>query len=87
MRWDAEEHYSARAPQIYAGRELIAMAKVKETDSIVHIGCGTGRLTLELANLALQGHVTGIDPSEEMFMKAPRVSGLFENGLNSVNIR
>ncbi len=79
MRWDAEKYDSTWAPQIDAGRELIAMAGVKETDSILDIGCGTGKLTIELASLAQRGHVTGIDPSEEMLLKAVAVSRDFEN--------
>jgi trans-aconitate methyltransferase len=74
MRWDAEKYDSVKAPQIDAGRELIAMAKVRDTDSILDIGCGTGTLTIELARLASKGNVIGIDPSEEMLEKARKVS-------------
>ncbi len=79
MRWDAEKYDSTKAPQIDAGRELIAMACIRESDSILDIGCGTGKLTIELANRAPRGHVTGIDPSEEMLEKATAVSRDFEN--------
>jgi trans-aconitate methyltransferase len=79
MRWDAEKYDSVRAPQIDAGRELIAMAKVKETDSILDIGCGTGKLTFELARMASQGCVTGIDPSEEMLARARTIRSPFGN--------
>jgi len=79
MRWDAEKYDSVRAPQIDAGRELIAMTKVKETDSILDIGCGTGKLTFELAQLASQGCVTGIDPSEEMLARARTIRSRFGN--------
>jgi trans-aconitate methyltransferase len=79
MKWDAEKYDSARAPQIDAGRELIAMSRVKETDAILDIGCGTGKLTFELAQLASCGCVTGIDPSEEMLAKAKRIGSPFDN--------
>lgn len=70
MRWDAERYDLTHAPQIDAGMELIEMASVRAEDSILDIGCGTGKLTLELALLAHKGKVVGIDPSAEMFDKA-----------------
>lgn len=79
MKWDAEKYDSVKAPQVDAGRELIAMAQVRENDSILDIGCGTGKLTLELARLAPGGAVTGIDPSREMLDKAREVAGTAAN--------
>jgi trans-aconitate 2-methyltransferase len=70
MRWDAEKYDSVKGPQVDAGRELISIAHVKETDEILDIGCGTGKLTFELARLASKGSVIGIDPSEDMLEKA-----------------
>ncbi len=74
MKWDAEKYDSVKAPQVDAGRELIEMANVCDTDSILDIGCGTGKLTIELARLASKGCIVGIDPSEEMLEKAKEVS-------------
>lgn len=79
MKWDAEKYDSVKAPQIDAGKELIAMAGIRETDSVLDIGCGTGKLTIELARLASRGNVVGIDPSEEMLEKALAVSSGVEN--------
>jgi trans-aconitate methyltransferase len=79
MKWDAEQYDNARAPQIDAGRELIAMAGVKEDDSILDLGCGTGKLTVELARLAHRGKVVGIDPSAEMFERARQTTGPMSN--------
>jgi SAM-dependent methyltransferase len=55
MRWDAEKYDAVKAPQVDAGKELIAMAKVKDTDSVLDLGCGTGKLTVELAKRASIG--------------------------------
>jgi ubiquinone/menaquinone biosynthesis C-methylase UbiE len=74
MKWDAEKYDSVKAPQVDAGRELIEMANVCDTDSILDIGCGTGKLTIELARLASKGYIVGIDPSEEMLEKYKRTS-------------
>ena len=79
MRWDAEKYDSTHAPQIDAGMELIEMAAVKAGDSILDIGCGTGKLTVELARQASKGSVMGIDPSEEMLKKARSVSEEINN--------
>ncbi len=79
MRWDAEKYDSVKAPQVDAGRELIEMARIRECDSVLDIGCGTGKLTMELARLASRGEVVGIDPSEEMLLKATSVSSGVEN--------
>jgi trans-aconitate methyltransferase len=74
MKWDAEKYDAVKAPQIDAGRELIELARVREDDHVLDIGCGTGKLTVELARLASKGAVVGIDPSEEMLEKAGQVS-------------
>ncbi len=79
MKWDAEIYDAVKAPQIDAGRELIEMARVREDDQVLDLGCGTGKLTLELARLAPRGSVTGIDPSGEMLEKASSVLADAEN--------
>ncbi len=79
MKWDAQTYDAVKAPQIDAGRELIAMARVRENDAILDLGCGTGKLTVELARLAPQGRVTGLDPSPEMLAKAREASAAFGN--------
>jgi trans-aconitate 2-methyltransferase len=74
MKWDAAQYDSVKAPQVDAGKELIALAKVKNNDSVLDIGCGTGKLTVELSRLASQGTVLGLDPSVEMLEKAEEIS-------------
>ncbi|MBI5848885.1 MAG: methyltransferase domain-containing protein [Nitrospirae bacterium] len=74
MRWDAERYDRVKAPQIEAGKELTVMAGIREDYSVLDIGCGTGKLTLELSRLASGGEIVGIDPSEEMQRKAEEVS-------------
>ncbi len=74
MKWDAWKYDAVKAPQIDAGRELIVLAKVRESDSILDLGCGTGKLTVELARLACRGSVVGLDPSREMLDKAREIS-------------
>jgi len=61
IKWDAEKYDSSRAPQIDTSMKIIAVAGVKEADSILGIECGTGMLSIEITNLASLSHVTGID--------------------------
>lgn len=77
MRWDADRYDRVNIQQYESGRELLDLAHVKETDSILDLGCGTGKLTIDMARLAWNGRVVGIDPSAEMMMKAKeRCSGI-----------
>lgn len=79
MRWDAESYDSVKAPQIEAGKELGAMAEIGEHHYVLDIGCGTGKLTLDLARLAYRGEVIGVDPSAEMLHKAEEVAAKASN--------
>jgi len=79
MKWDAAQYDAVKAPQIDAGKELIALAQVRKNDAILDLGCGTGKLTLELALLASKGSVVGIDPSEEMLAKARTAASVAGN--------
>ncbi|MBI5409159.1 MAG: methyltransferase domain-containing protein [Nitrospirae bacterium] len=79
MKWDAEMYDSAKSPQTDAGRELIALAKVREDDSILDLGCGAGRLTIELAKLAHKGNIVGIDPSQDMLGRAREKASSMDN--------
>jgi ubiquinone/menaquinone biosynthesis C-methylase UbiE len=85
MKWDAGMYDSTHSPQTEAGRELIEMADVRDDDSILDIGCGTGTLTIELARLAHKGKVVGIDSSIEMLERA-REKTLSANNIALINI-
>ncbi len=70
MRWDAAKYEATHSAQNDAGKELIAMAALTAGDTVLDIGCGTGSLTVELAVLAADGRVVGLDPSAEMLALA-----------------
>lgn len=79
MKWDAEKYDAVKAPQVDAGKELITLARVQEDDAVLDLGCGTGKLTIELARLTPKGRVVGIDPSQEMLDKAKDASTGMKN--------
>jgi trans-aconitate 2-methyltransferase len=79
MKWDAEKYDAVKAPQVDAGRELVSLARVREDEAILDLGCGTGMLTVELARLTSKGHVVGLDPSGEMLDKAKGASTGIKN--------
>jgi ubiquinone/menaquinone biosynthesis C-methylase UbiE len=50
--------------QFEGGKKLAAMMEVKKDDTVLDVGCGTGRLAVYLAGIVgPAGSVTGIDPS------------------------
>jgi trans-aconitate methyltransferase len=79
MKWNADKYDSGCCPQAQASRELLKCAGVRVADSVLDLGCGTGAVTVELARIAREGRVTGIDPSGEMLAKARRNADDFDN--------
>lgn len=54
-------------------RDIVEMAKLKESKSVLDIGCGTGNLALEIAKwLPSGGYVIGIDAGEKMVTLAKK---------------
>ena len=52
-----------------ASEILLKLLKIKDTDDILDVGCGTGHLTRKLRSLT-KGKVVGIDPSKGMIKEA-----------------
>ena len=64
--WDAEEYHNLSFAQNSAAKYLIQQLKIKTTDSILDVGCGNGKISAKLAEIANEGKVVGIDKSKEM---------------------
>lgn len=65
-KWDPYDyHVSSSAQRIWA-QELIKKLNLKGTERILDVGCGDGKITVEMADLLPKGSVIGIDNSQEM---------------------
>ena len=51
--------------QLVNGLKLLRKLPIQETEVVLDLGCGTGRLTNNIAKRVINGKVIGIDPDEE----------------------
>lgn len=80
--WNSAVYHRLSGPQVSWGKKVLARLKLCGDESILDAGCGTGRLTAELLQALPNGHVVGIDLSQNMLRLAsehlaqfrPRVS-------------
>jgi trans-aconitate 2-methyltransferase len=71
--WDAERYHRLSAPQQAWGRAVLARVDPAPGARVLDLGCGTGRLTAELAR-APGILVTGLDRSASMLAEAAAAS-------------
>jgi trans-aconitate 2-methyltransferase len=64
--WDATRYDRVSDPQVEWGRRVIARLAPQPRERLLDLGCGTARLTAELAGIVPDGLVVGLDPSEAM---------------------
>ncbi|HXW05618.1 MAG TPA: methyltransferase domain-containing protein [Vicinamibacterales bacterium] len=72
MDWDAERYHRLSDPQREWGQRVLDRLAALPGESILDIGCGTGRLTAELLARAGPGLVVGLDRSAAMLKEATR---------------
>lgn len=68
--WDAVRYNRVSDPQFEWGRRVIARLAPRPGERILDLGCGTGRITAEIAALLTAGFVVGLDRSSEMLRVA-----------------
>ena len=68
--WDAARYDRVSNPQLEWGRRVIARLAPVPGERILDLGCGTGRLTTEIAMAVTNGPVVGLDPSAAMLKLA-----------------
>jgi trans-aconitate 2-methyltransferase len=85
MPWDPTQYHKFQAERSAPFFDLLALVEVRPNLNVVDLGCGTGELTLQLAEALPNSSVTGIDNSPQMLDAARAAlhatSGLrFEQG-------
>jgi trans-aconitate 2-methyltransferase len=68
--WDAETYDAVSDPQFEWGMEVLERLELRGDEVAVDAGCGSGRVTEELANRLPDGRVIAVDGSEAMVEKA-----------------
>jgi trans-aconitate methyltransferase len=68
--WNAGEYHRLSEPQLAWGRDVLARLRLRGDEIAADVGCGTGRLTAELAERLPRGRVVGVDSSEAMITEA-----------------
>ncbi|HSL24076.1 MAG TPA: methyltransferase domain-containing protein [Vicinamibacterales bacterium] len=68
--WDAGAYHRVSAPQVEWGRRVLDRLALEGHEHVIDIGCGTGRLTREVAARVPQGRVVAVDRSASMLRRA-----------------
>lgn len=68
--WDAETYDAVSDPQFEWGMEVLERLELRGDEVAVDAGCGSGRVTVELADRLPSGRVIAVDGSAAMVEKA-----------------
>jgi trans-aconitate 2-methyltransferase len=68
--WDAAKYHLLSNPQLGWGRRVLERLAPRPGERILDLGCGTGRLTAELAAALGFGTIVAVDRSEAMLREA-----------------
>jgi trans-aconitate methyltransferase len=82
-RWDAQDYIRHSTGQEKWAQGLIAKLNLRGDESLLDIGCGDGRITVQLAKMLPEGKAIGVDNSGEMISLAiSNYSGVKYTNLN-----
>ncbi len=84
LNFDADFYDLKSDVQYKLGLKTIKEFDVQNGESILDIGCGTGRLTIELAKKNPSGIIIGLDPNPDMIDKAKE--NIARSGLTNIHL-
>jgi trans-aconitate 2-methyltransferase len=70
VEWDAETYDEVSDPQFSWGTEVLERLELAGDEDALDAGCGSGRVTAELAKRVPAGSILAVDGSEAMVRKA-----------------
>ncbi len=68
--WDSSQYHQLSDPQFQWGLKVLERLDLRGDETVLDAGCGTGRVTAELARRLPQGQVIASDVSENMLRSA-----------------
>lgn len=68
--WDADTYDQVSDPQFEWGMEVLGRLRLDGDEAVLDAGCGSGRVTAELARRVPGGSILAVDGSEAMVEKA-----------------
>jgi trans-aconitate 2-methyltransferase len=68
--WDADTYDEVSDPQFSWGIEVLERLELRGDETVLDAGCGSGRVTAELARRVPEGKLIAVDGSEAMIAKA-----------------
>jgi trans-aconitate 2-methyltransferase len=64
--WDAKDYAKNSQNQFQWAKELIPKLRLRGNEALLDVGCGDGKITVEIANFLPNGRVVGVDSSATM---------------------
>ena len=82
--WDADTYHRVSEPQAAWGHRVLGRLSLRGDERVIDLGCGSGRLTAQLAARVPNGAVIGLDRSSQMLLRARR--HLRDSGYSRVHV-
>jgi trans-aconitate 2-methyltransferase len=68
--WNSAVYHRLSGPQVGWGKKVLSRLRLRGDETVLDAGCGTGRLTADLLAALPNGHVVGVDLSQNMLRSA-----------------
>lgn len=81
-QWDAQKYERISALQQQMATEALALVHFRGSERVLDVGCGSGRITAEIARRLTEGEVVGVDASSDMIHFAEKAAA--ESGITNL---